>query len=266
VISCQGKGGIMKKVGLITGGGRGIGFSIAQYLAVGGFDIVITGIRDKSLVQDSQNRLIEAGAQVRYYQSNVANRVDRANLLANIRQEFGRLDVLVNNAGVAPLVRSDMLHSSEDSFERLIKTNLQGPYFLTQQVANWMIEQKKSDSSFRGCIINISSISAEVASPSRGEYCVSKAGVSMATQLWATCLGEYDIPVYEIRPGIIKTDMTKTVEEKYNKLIEEGLLIQKRWGLAEDVGKAAAMLVKGDLSYSTGQVIYVDGGYNIKRL
>jgi NAD(P)-dependent dehydrogenase (short-subunit alcohol dehydrogenase family) len=143
--------------------------------------------------------------------------------------------------------------------------NLKGPYFLTQAVANWMIKQR-SDPGFEGCIVNVSSISATVASPSRGEYCISKAGVSMATQLWAVRLGEYGIPVYEIRPGVIKTDMTEGVQQKYDKLLAEGLTVQPRWGYPEDVGKAVAMLARGDLPYSTGQVIMIDGGLTLPRL
>jgi len=163
-------------------------------------------------------------------------------------------------------VRADILEASEESFQRLMRINLQGPYFLTQAAANWMIEQSRSNRLFRGCIVNISSISATVASPSRGEYCISKAGVSMATQLWATRLGEFGIGVYEVRPGVIKTDMTAPVTEKYDKLIAEGLCVQPRWGMPEDVGRAVAMLVRGDLPYSTGQVIMVDGGMTLQRL
>jgi NAD(P)-dependent dehydrogenase (short-subunit alcohol dehydrogenase family) len=174
--------------------------------------------------------------------------------------------VLVNNAGVAPKVRADILEATEESYEWVMKINLQGPYFLTQAAANWMVEQKKQDASFSGCIVNISSVSSTVASPSRGEYCLSKAGVSMATKLWAARLGEFNIPVYEIRPGIIQTDMTATVKEKYDKLIGQGLLVQSRWGQPGDIGKAVAMLVRGDLAYSTGQVIMVDGGQTVQRL
>jgi NAD(P)-dependent dehydrogenase (short-subunit alcohol dehydrogenase family) len=174
--------------------------------------------------------------------------------------------VLVNNAGVAPKVRADILDATEESFERLIRINLQGPYFLTQAVARWLIAQKKADPAFQGCIVNISSVSATVASVSRGEYCISKAGVSMATKLWAARLGEFDLPVYEIRPGIIKTDMTATVTAKYDKLIGEGLLLQSRWGLPQDIGRAVAMMVRGDIAYSTGQVILVDGGQTVQRL
>jgi 3-oxoacyl-[acyl-carrier protein] reductase len=144
--------------------------------------------------------------------------------------------------------------------------NLKGPYFLTQAVANWMIEQQRENEGFQGCIVNISSISATVASPSRGEYCISKAGVSMATKLWAVRLGEFGIPVYEIRPGVIKTDMTQPVTTRYDKLIAEGFTIQPRWGFPEDIGRAVAMLVRGDLAYSTGQVIMVEGGITVQRL
>ena len=147
-----------------------------------------------------------------------------------------------------------------------MRINLQGPYFLTQAVANWMIEQRRENEDFEGCIVNISSISASVASPSRGEYCISKAGLSMATKLWAARLGEYGIPVYEVRPGVIKTDMTRPVQEKYDSLIDQGLLVQSRWGFPKDVGRAVAMLVRGDLPYATGQVLVVDGGLTLQRL
>jgi NAD(P)-dependent dehydrogenase (short-subunit alcohol dehydrogenase family) len=183
-----------------------------------------------------------------------------------VKEHFGKLNVLVNNAGVAPKERRDVLETSEESFDRLISTNLKSAYFLTQYVANWMIEQKKSEAAFTSCIINVSSISATVASINRGEYCVSKAGLSMVTQLFAVRLGEYDIPVYEIRPGVIYTDMTAGVKEKYDKLIDEDLTVQKRWGYPDDVGKAASALALGNFQYSTGQVIMVDGGLTLPRL
>ena len=166
---------------------------------------------------------------------------------------MGSLHVLVNNAGVAPKERKDILEATEESFDDVISTNLKGPYFLTQKAANWMIEQKKNDPTFTGCIINISSISATVASVNRGEYCISKAGISMATQLFAVRLGEFNIPVFEVRPGIIRTDMTAGVKEKYDKLIEEGLCVQKRWGEPEDVGKVVAALAKGILCIPQGR-------------
>jgi NAD(P)-dependent dehydrogenase (short-subunit alcohol dehydrogenase family) len=210
--------------------------------------------------------LRQLGAETLYVRADVSATAARRRLLDAVREKFGRLNVLVNNAGVAPKVRADILEATEDSFDWVLKVNLQGPYFLTQECARWMIEQKKADPDWRGCVINISSVSATEASVNRGEYCISKAGLSMATQLWASRLGEFDIPVFEIRPGIIRTDMTASVQAKYDALIAEGLLVQARWGMAEEVGKAAAVLVRGDLSYSTGQVLMVDGGLTLRRL
>ncbi len=209
--------------------------------------------------------LRNAGASVLYCQADATDPQGRADTSRRSARCYGRPNVLVNN-GVAPRVRADILEATEESFDRVLNINLKGPYFLTQAVANWMIAQKSDDPAFWGCIVNISSVSSTVASPSRGEYCISKAGVSMATRLWAARLGEFDLPVYEIRPGIIKTDMTATVQAKYDKLIEEGLLLQGRWGYPEDIGKAVAALVRGDFAYSTGQVIQVDGGQTVQRL
>jgi NAD(P)-dependent dehydrogenase (short-subunit alcohol dehydrogenase family) len=256
----------MNRVALVTGGGRGIGFGVAQALAMEGFDLALCGVRDEGMVKDALETLRATGRDILYVQADVSVKEDRAALVAAVRRHFGRLHVLVNNAGVAPTVRADILEATEESFERLIRINLQGPYFLTQAVANWMIEQKRSDPDYKSCIINVSSISATVASVTRGDYCISKAGISMATKLFATRLGEYDVPVFEIRPGLIKTDMTSAVTAKYDKLIGEGLLLQSRWGLPEDVGRAAAMVARGDLAYSTGQVLMVDGGQTIQRL
>jgi len=256
----------MRKVALVTGGRRGIGLGIARHLAADGCDIVIADIVDSAEAQEAIAQLEKLQAQVLYCRCDVSAAADRQRLIDETRRRFGRLNVLVNNAGVAPKVRADILDATEESFDRLISINLKGPYFLTQLAARWMIEQKKADSAFSGCIINISSISATVASTSRGDYCISKAGISMATALWAARLGEFDIPVYEIRPGIIATDMTAAVREKYDKLIAEGLLIQGRWGLPEDVGRAAAALARGDFAYSTGTVIHVDGGFHVQRL
>ena len=191
---------------------------------------------------------------------------ERKKIVEQVKKHFGKLHVLVNNAGVAPKERKDILQTTEESFDRLIATNLKSTYFLTQQVANWMIEQKEADASFASCIINISSISATVASVNRGEYCISKAGLGMVTQLFAARLGEFDIPVYEVRPGVIYTDMTAGVKEKYDKLIGEGLTVQNRWGYPDDVGKAVSALALGNFPYSTGQVIMVDGGLTLSRL
>jgi len=256
----------MKKVALITGAGRGIGYGIAECLAKDGCDIVVCDIHEDAVVAEALNGLRKLGAEVSYCRADVTDAAARTRMLDAIKAKFGQLNVLVNNAGVAPKVRADILEATEESFERLIKINLQGPYFLTQAVANWMVAQRKASADYFGCIVNISSVSSTVASTSRGDYCISKAGVSMATQLWAARLGEFGIPVYEVRPGIIKTDMTAAVTAKYDKLIAEGLLIQSRWGVPSDIGKAVAMMVRGDIAYSTGQVVMVDGGLTLQRL
>jgi NAD(P)-dependent dehydrogenase (short-subunit alcohol dehydrogenase family) len=254
------------KVALVTGGSRGIGYGIVKQLAMQGFDIAINGVRKEEDVNDVLESIKALDVDVIYCQGNIALAADRKSIIEKVKSHFKKINVLVNNAGIAPKERQDILNTTEESFDDVMGINLKGNYFLTQQVANWMIEQKKSESNFIGCIINVSSISATVASVNRGEYCISKAGISMATQLFAVRLGEFDIPVYEVRPGIIDTDMTSGVKEKYDKLIEEGLCIQKRWGQPDDVGKVVAALAKGDFMYSTGQVIMVDGGLTIPRL
>ena len=251
---------------LITGGSRGIGLGIAKSLAAQGCNLAINGMRPEESVSETLDSLRQTGVKVIYCQGNVAAPEARANMVAKIKTEFGQLNFLVNNAGVAPSERKDLLEMSEESYDRVMDINLKGTFFLSQLVANWLVEQKTGDNSFFGGIINMSSISATIASINRGEYCISKAGMSMVTQLFATRLGELDLPVYEIRPGIIMTDMTSAVKGKYDKLIDEGLTVQKRWGYPEDVGKAVASLVKGDFPYSTGQVIMIDGGLTIDRL
>lgn len=255
-----------KRVAAITGGARGIGFGISWQLAKEGFDLAICGQRDASQINEPLQALRLLGAKVHYTKANIANTEERKTFLTEIHQEFGRLDVLVNNAGIAPKVRADILDAGEESFDELIRVNLRGPYFLTQKAAQWMIEQKKLSTTFNGCIINITSISATVASVNRGDYCLAKAALGMSTQLWSLRLAEYGIPVYEIRPGVIKTDMTAGVTAKYDDLISKGLVPQNRWGFPEDIGKAAAMLARGDLPYSTGQVLMVDGGLTLARL
>lgn len=256
----------MKRVAFITGGSRGIGYGIARHLAGAGFDLAINGVRPETAVTEALDGLRALGAEVLYCPGDVASAEARTAMLEKIKSHFGRLHVLVNNAGIAPKERRDILEATEESFQHLLATNLQGPYFLTQAAANWLIAQKSGDPDFWGCIVNVSSISATVASVNRGEYCVAKAGLSMATQLFAVRLGEFDIPVYEVRPGVIKTDMTAGVTEKYDKLIADGLCVQPRWGLPDDVGRAVTALAKGDFPYSTGQVILVDGGLTLPRL
>lgn len=257
----------MKKTALITGGSRGIGLGIARSLAQAGFDLAINGVRDEAHVVDPLEELRQLGADVIYCQGDVGNAMARHLIMDKIKDHFGRLNVLVNNAGVAPKERKDILEATEESFDEVLRTNLTSAYFLSQLAANWMIEQKGSDDGFEATIVNISSISATVVSTNRGEYCVAKAGMSMVTQLFAARLGEYNIPVYEIRPGIIATDMTAKVTEKYNKLIiDDGLCVFSRWGVPEDVGKAVKALVAGNFPYTTGQVVMIDGGMNIPRL
>ena len=255
----------MKKVALITGGSRGIGFGIAKHLAQNGFDLAVNGVREEKAVANALQELRNTGADILYCQGDVSLTDDRKKIVEQVKNHFGKLHVLVNNAGVAPKERKDILETTEESFDRLMATNLKSAYFLSQHVANWMIEQKKADTSFTSCIINISSVSATVAHVNRGEYCVSKAGMSMITKLFAVRLGEFDIPVYEVRPGVIDTDMTVSVKEKYDKLFEEGIAVQKRWGYPDDVGKAVSALVLGNFPYSTGQVIMVDGGITLSR-
>ena len=201
------------KVALVTGGSRGIGFGIAKQLALLGFDIAINGIRPAEDVDSVIASIKSLGVDVIYCQGNIAVTSDRKKILQEIGDHFKKLNILVNNAGIAPRERWDVLSTTEESFDEVLSTNLKGNYFLTQDAANWMIEQKTSDVNFNGCIINVSSISATVASVNRGEYCISKAGISMVTQLFAVRLGEYDIPVYEVRPGIINTDMTAGVKK-----------------------------------------------------
>ena len=256
----------MKQTALITGGSRGIGLGIARELAAEGIDLAINGIRPERQVVETLDELRAFGIRTLYCQGDVSKSKDRESMLTRIRGEFGQLNFLVNNAGVAPRERRDLLEATEDSFEHVLCTNLQGPYFLSQAVARWMIEQKKEDGEFFGALINISSISATVASVNRGEYCVSKAGMAMMTKLYAARLGAFDIPVYEIRPGVIETDMTAGVKTKYDRLFEQGLAVQARWGQPADVGKIVRALVKGMLPYSTGQVIMADGGLTLPRL
>jgi 3-oxoacyl-[acyl-carrier protein] reductase len=257
---------VTKRVALVTGGSRGIGLGIAGSLAREGFDLAICGLRPAAAVSESPAQLRGAGAEVLYTQADVADAEARARLVAAVREKFGRLDVLVNNAGRAPAARADILDATEESFDEVLRTNLRGPYFLTQLVARWMIEQSKEQKDFRGAIINITSVSATIASTNRGDYCISKAGVAMATRLWAARLGEFHVPVYEVRPGVIRTEMTAGASEKYDKLFGEGMAIEARWGTPEDVGKAVAALARGDFAYSTGSVIMVDGGMTVERL
>ncbi len=254
------------KVALVTGGSRGIGLGIARCLAAEGYRLAINGVRNESDVSDVLQSLRETASEVGYCQGDISRSSERQRILDSVEQAFGQLNVLVNNAGVAPKQRADLLDADEESFDRLININLKGPYFLTQAAAKWMISQRQENPQLAACIINVSSISALVASVNRGDYCLTKAAIGMSTQLWAVRLAEFGIPVYEIRPGIIQTGMTSGAREKYDRLIAEGLTLEPRWGMPEDVGRAVATLARGDLTYATGQVINVDGGLMIQRL
>jgi NAD(P)-dependent dehydrogenase (short-subunit alcohol dehydrogenase family) len=256
----------MGKTAFITGGTRGIGLGIATELAKAGFDLAVNGIRNEAEVKPVLEELGRYDVQVAYVRGDVSKKDDRLHMVNAVFEKLGKINVLVNNAGIAPKERKDILEATEESFEQLMHINLQGPYFLTQLVANSMIEKKQQTPEEFFCIINISSVSATVASVNRGEYCISKAGIAMATKLWASRLGEFGIPVYEIQPGVIQTDMTAGVQEKYDRLFRSGMAIQQRWGLPEDVGKVAAAMATGSMPYSTGQVVLVDGGMTIQRL
>jgi len=251
---------------LVTGGTRGIGLGIAQALAAEGFDLCLCGRRPTEQVRDVLDKLSATGQQVVYHACDIGEAGQRADLLEAMTEGLGPLNVLINNAGVAPRVRADLLEATEEEYEWVMRVNLQGPYFLTQAVARRMIATREKDPQFQAYIVNVGSISAALASLNRGEYCLSKAGMAMATTLWALRLATYNIPVYEVRPGITATDMTRGVKEKYDRLIAEGLVPQRRWGHPEDIGRAVAALVRGDLAYSTGQVITVDGGLTLPRL
>jgi NAD(P)-dependent dehydrogenase (short-subunit alcohol dehydrogenase family) len=253
---------------IVTGASRGIGKAIALELARSGYDLVVShfGAPDESVAMETQRALVEAGAACRMLRNDVSKAADRDKLVQLAEEAFGRCDMLVNNAGVAPTKRADLLEATEESFDRLMSINLKGPYFLTQKVANWMVRQVRADPARRCRIVNISSISAYTSSPARGEYCVSKAGVSMMTKLYADRLAEYGIGVFEIRPGIIATDMTAVVKDKYDKMIADGLTPIKRWGKPDDIARAVAAIAEGRLDFSTGQVINVDGGFHLRRL
>lgn len=265
----------MNAVALITGASRGIGRGIALELAGIGCDLVLNYATNLAAAErtaaDCLAAARAAGKTVRaeVCPANIESRTDRLRLIEFVRAKFARLDLLVNNAGVAPQVRADILEATEESFDRLISINVKGPYFLTQLAARWMIEQSRTGvapAAFAPKIITISSVSAYAPSTHRGDYCVAKAALSMLTPLYAARLAEHGINTYEIRPGIIATDMTSPVKAKYDQLIHEGLTPIERWGTPADVGKAVAAVAQDLLPFSTGEVINVDGGFHLRRL
>jgi NAD(P)-dependent dehydrogenase (short-subunit alcohol dehydrogenase family) len=259
------------KVALVTGAGQGIGRGICLGLADEGFNILGVDIladpenRDKGLFEVKQ-KVEGLNREFMPVQADVASLEDHQKILDSALDRFRRIDVLVNNAGVAPEKRTDILETTPESYDRVLSINTRGAFFLTQRIAKHMIRQVEEDAESKPCIIFISSISAYVSSPTRPEYCVSKAALSMSARMYADRLAEHAINVYEVRPGIIQTDMTAPVKDKYDKLIAEGLIPQKRWGNPEDVAKAVVSLARGDFAYSTGVVVEVSGGMNIQRL
>ena len=254
------------RVALITGGTRGIGLGIAWALAREGWQLALCGLRPAAEVTDVLDSLRAVTSRVEYQRADVAAPADRAALVEQVQAWFGGVNALVNNAGRASSVRADLLDATEDSFDELIRTNLQGPYFLTQAFARAMVDRRRTDPEFRAAIVFVTSVSAELVSIKRGDYCVSKAGLSMAARLFATRLAPERIPVYEVRPGIIATDMTASVKDVYDRRIAEGLVPEPRWGQPADVGHAVAALLRGDLSYATGSVLHIDGGLSLPRL
>src|SRR4051812_9125576 len=263
------------RVALITGASRGIGRGIALELArQGGYDLALNYASNETAAQETaeaclaQARHAGHSVDVQIVRGDIASAADRAGLIDFVRERFGRLDLLVNNAGVAPSVRADILEASEESFDRLIGINLKGPYFLTQLAANYMIEQLGGRPAPPGTcnVVTITSVSAYAPSVNRGDYCLAKAALSMHTKLWAARLAEFGIGVFEVQPGIIATDMTAPVQARYDQLFAEGLTPFPRWGTPEDVGKAVAAIAAGYFPYSTGMVIDVDGGFRLRRL
>ncbi|GMQ26385.1 3-ketoacyl-ACP reductase [Algoriphagus sp. oki45] len=256
----------MRKVALITGGTRGIGLGIAQKLAKEGIDLALNGVRAKEEVEDVISDLEKEGIRVEYFPGNIAEQNDRASILNGVKEKLGKLNFLVNNAGVAPPVRADVLEVEEEDFDYLMDINLRGTFFLTQAVARWMLDQKKASPVSDFALVNITSVSAKLASTNRVAYCMSKSALSMMSQVFAVRLASQRIPVYEIQPGVIETDMTAKVKEIYEEKISHGLTLESRLGTPEDVGKIVAAILRGDLTYATGQIIAVDGGMMVGRL
>lgn len=255
------------RVAAVTGSRRGIGFGIARALSEAGYTVIISGVTDAAASADALKALAETGGDVRYIRCNIAQDTDRRAFFSAIDAEFGRLDVLVNNAGVAPAERRDILETTIESFEQVLSVNLEGTFFMCQLGANLMrAMQGRGLADYAPRIVNIASLSSYTSSVNRGEYCISKAGVSMVTQLFADRMAAYGIPVFEVRPGIIETDMTAGVQDRYQALIEGGLTPVPRMGKPADVAACVLAAVSGNLDFATGQVLNADGGFHIRRL
>jgi NAD(P)-dependent dehydrogenase (short-subunit alcohol dehydrogenase family) len=260
-----------ERVAIVTGGSRGIGRGIALALAREGFAVVVNYASNRDAALGVQKEIEAGGGRALLVRGDVSSAADRQRIVSETLGALGRIDLLVNNAGIAPAVRADILDAGEESFDRLINVNLKGPYFLTQLVAREMIrlsqDSRLSTQDYRPKIVNVTSVSAYAASVNRGDYCIAKAGLAMTTQLFAARLAEHGINVYEIRPGVIETDMTGPVKAKYDELIfDKGLTPIRRWGQPDDVGRAVVAIAKDLLPFSTGEVINVDGGFHMRRL
>ncbi|MEM6822077.1 MAG: 3-ketoacyl-ACP reductase [Verrucomicrobiota bacterium] len=256
---------------LVTGASRGLGRGIAESLATSGFSVAINYAGNEAAAIETQTRCqslaVEENQVFKIFQANIGKTEDRERLVSDVLSQMGTIDALVNNAGIAPRVRADITETPESSYDEVMEVNLKGPHFLTQQVVRyWLDNPSKSSLPGGPKIIFISSISAYTASVNRGEYCISKAGLAMTNQLWATRLADEGIQSIEIRPGIMETDMTSGVKEKYDALLAEGLVPQKRWGQPSDIGKAVEAVLKGHFPFSTGDILNVDGGFHLKRL
>jgi 3-oxoacyl-[acyl-carrier protein] reductase len=255
-----------RKCALVTGGSRGIGKAICLALARCNYNLTVNFASNHEAAQLVCAGVREIGVNAEAFQANVGSLEEQIKMVEFMRQRFGRIDLLVNNAAVAPKVRADLLETAPESFDYLMDTNLKGPFFLTQKIARWMVEERRETPDIAPMIVNISSISAYTSSVNRADYCLTKAGISMMTRLFADRLSVCGIPVYEIRPGVIRTDMTSIVQEKYDKMFQAGLTPIPRWGEPEDVAKAVAAIAQGYFPYSTGEVINVDGGFHLRRL
>lgn len=255
----------MKKTAIVTGGSRGIGFGVAKQLGIEGYNVAILDINEPQNYQANLDELTSLVIDFYYMQGSIAETKDRETFVKEVVNRYGDIDVLVNNAGVAPKVRQDLLEMTEESFDYVVGTNLRGTMFMSQLAANQMIKQEIKGKR-RGVIINIGSASTTVSSTNRGEYCISKAGVAMVTTLFADRLAAEAIHVYEIRPGVIETDMTRVVHDKYSAMIERGDFPIARWGTPQDIADAVSAFVTDKFVYTTGNYIDVDGGFHIKRM
>jgi NAD(P)-dependent dehydrogenase (short-subunit alcohol dehydrogenase family) len=255
-----------KPVALITGASRGIGRAIALRLAADGHAIVVNYHTNRAAAEEVVASIAAAGGEAVAVQADVGQAADRQRMVGETLSEFGRLDVLVNNAGITSVGRKDLLDATEESWDAVFATNLKGPFFLAQLAAREMIRLVKQNQIEHGTIVNVSSISAYAVSTNRADYCIAKSALRMMTWLLADRLAELHVRVYEVCPGVIASDMTAPVKEKYDKLIAEGMSPIRRWGQPEDVAAAVSMLASGALPFSTGERINVDGGFHIRRL